>query len=1015
MADTSHNPQEVSKVESVNHTFTWRHGEPDTVIVTGTFDGWSKENVMDRSTVSSEEQNHEEQVQFTKTVQIPVDLTPVLYKYVVDGKWAHDPLHETATGDDGIVNNVLHTQIKSDDHFTQEAQVESDTSLQEAVQPVMHEDNREDEAIDLGPVSAVKDEASDNEPSVPDDPSEVNSPDVPLIKGESEEVGVATQFQTESSPVNADSTDTPSGASKDLSGSASDDVAEFKTLEVTSVVTDDVTSSQSPAEGSSRTENSLPVTDDHAVSTIPKSLTDNVEANHESTTTALPETEDGAVVAAAEKQPTEAEQEPVNSNTQDSSVTPETDKAAKPVPQESAAKDIQESSESVVPSDRVTPNTECLEIIGHTDAAVNVEADKADVQAELPQHDVAGITYDDSLRKTVKDVGPKEITVNVPLDKEESTSVGSIPNQAEDPATAVDPTSTTKECPDEVGLGVTTSAPEDVISEVHNPAPCSQGDSEQTPSNPEDVVTFVANDNPVTMESKDEAESLDTNSLSEESTKPAEEQSEYDNPVSEPARLNEVNREPTSAEPEHSTSNNSIDNEEKRTEANGSVAEVLLAADTEEGEVASREIENTVIPDIPSEKKIGNEEDSGFVATESADAVEEISVPIHPVEDIAVVRDHISEETVTEAIATKGDSEAVSTLPDAVPAETDVTDQQPQVEQEVVAVEEISETDAVVPGTTDEVPEDPQTVADSISQSVEVERVEITTTDETAQISEEVKTTKTNSGEEAPEGVEKESTVPESTDKATESTEVSEESPATIDAAVDNVTNAEDIGEAISSQDTEVTIAAVTKAVKVEEDVAKENFQDESTETATTVAAAAEVVTETVKVVSERTIVEGVSDVPQSVDNACLQDVEEETGPEIVEESVIHNVSDDTAEGSTAEVVVEVSENVANSGISSEKVTEDVTNIDSIVTESTEVTTKPVELSEETSGAVESPDNSNAPAETASEVIATEVIEESVSTVPDAATAEAVVVAEQQQPDLVEVAVEEVLKTESVA
>ncbi|KAJ1965490.1 hypothetical protein IWQ62_002655, partial [Dispira parvispora] len=516
-------------------------------------------------------------------------------------------------------------------------------------------------------------------------------------------------------------------------------------------------------------------------------------------------------------------------------------------------------------------------------------------------------------------------------------------------------------------------------------------------------------------------------------------------------------------------------------------------------------------------------------------------------------------ETVSEVIDTEIMEKSVSIVSDAATAEADVTEEQPQAKPSEIVAEATSEREVVDPEYTEEVPKVPQTVEVAISQTAEVVEVKNSTTEVVPGISEEMKNTETHSAKVALEEVEGESTAAKYTETPVKTTGIYDESPTAIDRAVEDITNTDDIGEAIPSQDTEVDVAAVSEAVSAETDVVTENPQDEPTDNIVATAADTELVAEPAEVVIEPITLKDVDDTPQSVEVAAIQTIidevqveaaivegvstvsqeviihrissevvaedgndsnfiaaeatkitgespeisseasatakstvdttamdnsndeigrgsgttevtdepvtvepqvattetevtveqsrieqaeltEEQTSeadivipeavqeeaspavadevlgvPQPVEEPVLHAVSDDKVGSSSGRVVDEVSEEVSYIDSTSENVIEAGINIDSIAAESTEVTTKTAELSEETSGAVESPDDSNAPAETASEVIATEVIEESVSTLPDAATAEAVVAAEQQEPDLVEVAVEEVLKTESVA
>ncbi|GAB5585574.1 Cruciform DNA binding protein [Umbelopsis nana] len=82
------------------HTFTYTAPEAKSVLVTGTFDNWSKTQVLE---------NVSDGV-FTATVQIPYEKPGehILYKYVVDDNWLTDSKSETDTDEHGNVNNILY-------------------------------------------------------------------------------------------------------------------------------------------------------------------------------------------------------------------------------------------------------------------------------------------------------------------------------------------------------------------------------------------------------------------------------------------------------------------------------------------------------------------------------------------------------------------------------------------------------------------------------------------------------------------------------------------------------------------------------------------------------------------------------------------------------------------------------------------------------------------------------------------------------------------------------------------
>ncbi|KAE9405964.1 carbohydrate-binding module family 48 protein, partial [Gymnopus androsaceus JB14] len=75
-------------------TFEWPHTEPNTVVVTGSFDQWSS------STQLKKEENG-----FKGTAKIPWD-EKISYKFIVDGVWVHDWQKPTETDGSGNVNNV---------------------------------------------------------------------------------------------------------------------------------------------------------------------------------------------------------------------------------------------------------------------------------------------------------------------------------------------------------------------------------------------------------------------------------------------------------------------------------------------------------------------------------------------------------------------------------------------------------------------------------------------------------------------------------------------------------------------------------------------------------------------------------------------------------------------------------------------------------------------------------------------------------------------------------------------
>ncbi|KAI8575667.1 hypothetical protein K450DRAFT_260595 [Umbelopsis ramanniana AG] len=94
----------MSQQKTFKHTFTYTAPEAKSVLVTGTFDNWSKTQVLDFVNNGM----------FTATVQIPYE-TPgqdILYKYVVDEHWLTDSKTETTTDAEGNVNNILHAPVE---------------------------------------------------------------------------------------------------------------------------------------------------------------------------------------------------------------------------------------------------------------------------------------------------------------------------------------------------------------------------------------------------------------------------------------------------------------------------------------------------------------------------------------------------------------------------------------------------------------------------------------------------------------------------------------------------------------------------------------------------------------------------------------------------------------------------------------------------------------------------------------------------------------------------------------
>jgi len=79
------------------HEFTWASSVPNSVIVTGTFDEWKETCHLQKDAAG----------RFAATVDLPYG-AKVLFKYIVDGNWTHNPREACESDDSGNVNNVLH-------------------------------------------------------------------------------------------------------------------------------------------------------------------------------------------------------------------------------------------------------------------------------------------------------------------------------------------------------------------------------------------------------------------------------------------------------------------------------------------------------------------------------------------------------------------------------------------------------------------------------------------------------------------------------------------------------------------------------------------------------------------------------------------------------------------------------------------------------------------------------------------------------------------------------------------
>jgi 5'-AMP-activated protein kinase regulatory beta subunit len=83
------------------HTFRWT-GQADSVAVAGSFNNWTK--------IPLRCVGHHEYV-------LTLDLNPVQhqYKYIVDGKWQHDPLAPVVASGLGSLNNLLNVSLVAND------------------------------------------------------------------------------------------------------------------------------------------------------------------------------------------------------------------------------------------------------------------------------------------------------------------------------------------------------------------------------------------------------------------------------------------------------------------------------------------------------------------------------------------------------------------------------------------------------------------------------------------------------------------------------------------------------------------------------------------------------------------------------------------------------------------------------------------------------------------------------------------------------------------------------------
>ncbi|KAJ1959802.1 hypothetical protein IWQ62_004469, partial [Dispira parvispora] len=398
-------------------------------------------------------------------------------------------------------------------------------------------------------------------------------------------------------------------------------------------------------------------------------------------------------------------------------------------------------------------------------------------------------------------------------------------------------------------------------------------------------------------------------------------------------------------------------------------------------EVAAEGSQEVVNTDSHSEMIVEGGDESEFVSTESTGTPKESPVSIDSSEEVEVLGNDC-EEALAQDIDVEATEESVSTVPDAVSADADVPAEQPQVASVELAAEEYSEAEVIVPEPTEEVSEVPHSVDDSISQTVEVDKVENSTPEAASEVVEEVNTTENHSNDVVLQEVERESADPESTETPVESVEVSEESPAKIDTAVDNV---EDNIESVPSQVAKVDVSAVPETVTIKENVPVETPQDEPIETSTTVTVETEVVAEPVDVETKSETVKDDIDVPK-----------------LVEDVVPQTVNEVQMEPATVEEVSTVSQVVVTPDTPSEEKIENGSDGNSIVIESAEGTTESLELPNEYPASVDVPAAENSIGKTEVECATAEAEEVPTTAEPQVVAVESEVAAKQCEVEQVE-------------
>ncbi|RUS31679.1 immunoglobulin E-set [Jimgerdemannia flammicorona] len=115
--------QKPAKEATFSHTFSWPSSSPQTVIVTGTFDGWARSVKLTRDESAN---------CFLTTMEIsfPKDgAGKLFYKFIVDGNWVTDPQAPVERDANWNLNNVIPVPARK------EVQQDSPKRQWDSVQP----------------------------------------------------------------------------------------------------------------------------------------------------------------------------------------------------------------------------------------------------------------------------------------------------------------------------------------------------------------------------------------------------------------------------------------------------------------------------------------------------------------------------------------------------------------------------------------------------------------------------------------------------------------------------------------------------------------------------------------------------------------------------------------------------------------------------------------------------------------------------------------------------------------